>query len=40
MVAIVAPEYARQSLQLLASTGERASLIGEVRAGTAGVVID
>ena len=40
MVAIVAAEHVQQSLQLLASMGERASVVGEVRSGTAGVVIN
>lgn len=39
MVAIVPAEHAQRSLELLTSLGERASLIGEIRAGTAGVVI-
>jgi phosphoribosylformylglycinamidine cyclo-ligase len=38
MVAIVPSGAVAQSLQLLATLGERASLIGEIRAGTAGVV--
>jgi phosphoribosylformylglycinamidine cyclo-ligase len=39
MVAIVPADQAQHALQLLASLGERATLIGEIRAGTAGVVI-
>jgi len=40
MIAVVRPEHATQALQLLGESGERASLIGEIRAGSAGVVID
>jgi len=39
MVAIVAPEHAAAARDLLNSLGERASIIGEVRAGARGVVI-
>ena len=39
MVVIVAQQHAQQSLQLLSASGERATIIGEIRAGTSGVVI-
>jgi phosphoribosylformylglycinamidine cyclo-ligase len=39
MVAIVAAQDAQRSLQLLGTLGERATIIGEIRAGTSGVVI-
>jgi phosphoribosylformylglycinamidine cyclo-ligase len=39
MVVIVPAEHAQKSLQLLVSMGERATLVGEIRTGTAGVVI-
>ena len=39
MVVIVPQQHAQQSLQLLATSGERATIIGEIRAGTSGVVI-
>jgi phosphoribosylformylglycinamidine cyclo-ligase len=39
MVAIVPPQHAQRSLELLVSLGERATVIGEIRAGTSGVVI-
>jgi phosphoribosylformylglycinamidine cyclo-ligase len=39
MVAIVPADQAQRSLQLLVSLGERATIIGEIRAGTSGVVI-
>jgi phosphoribosylformylglycinamidine cyclo-ligase len=39
MVVIVPPEHADETLRLLLDRGEKASLIGEVRRGTAGVVI-
>jgi phosphoribosylformylglycinamidine cyclo-ligase len=40
MVVVVPAALAQQALQLLVSYGERASIIGEIRAGIAGVVID
>jgi phosphoribosylformylglycinamidine cyclo-ligase len=40
MVAVVPASQADQALQLLNTAGERATLIGEIRAGHAGVVID
>jgi phosphoribosylformylglycinamidine cyclo-ligase len=39
MVAIVPAAHAQRALQLLVAAGERATVIGEIRAGTAGVVI-
>jgi phosphoribosylformylglycinamidine cyclo-ligase len=39
MVVIVAQQHAQQALQLLSASGERATIIGEIRAGTSGVVI-
>jgi len=39
MVAIVPPDRADETVRLLLDRGETASLIGEVRAGNAGVVI-
>jgi phosphoribosylformylglycinamidine cyclo-ligase len=39
MVAIVPAQHAQQSLQLLGALGEGATIIGEIRAGTSGVVI-
>jgi phosphoribosylformylglycinamidine cyclo-ligase len=39
MVAIVPADQAQHALQLLASLGEQVTIIGEIRAGTAGVVI-
>ncbi len=39
MVAIVPPDHADETIRLLLDRGETASLIGEVRAGNAGVVI-
>lgn len=39
MIAVVAPDRADQALQLLNGAGERATLIGHIRAGSAGVVI-
>jgi len=39
MVAIVPPDHADEAIRLLLDRGEKASLIGEVRRGTAGVVI-
>jgi phosphoribosylformylglycinamidine cyclo-ligase len=40
MVAVVPATHADQALQLLNANGERASLIGEIRTGHAGVIID
>jgi phosphoribosylformylglycinamidine cyclo-ligase len=40
MVVIVPPEHADEALRLLAARGETASVIGEVRRGSAGVVIN
>jgi phosphoribosylformylglycinamidine cyclo-ligase len=40
MVVVVAPDKADAALQLLNGAGERATLIGHIRAGNAGVVID
>jgi len=40
MIAVVAPDKADEALRLLNAAGERATLIGHVRAGNAGVVID
>jgi len=40
MVVIVPPEHADEAMRLLAARGEAASIIGEVRRGTAGVVIN
>jgi phosphoribosylformylglycinamidine cyclo-ligase len=40
MIAVVAPENADQALRLLTGAGERATLIGHIHAGNAGVVID
>jgi phosphoribosylformylglycinamidine cyclo-ligase len=40
MVVVVPPEHAAAALQLLQQHGERASVIGEIRPGTSGVVID
>jgi phosphoribosylformylglycinamidine cyclo-ligase len=40
MVVIVPAAHASQALQLLQAAGERASVIGEIRAGNHGVVID
>jgi phosphoribosylformylglycinamidine cyclo-ligase len=39
MVAVVAPAYADQALRQLASSGETASIIGQVASGNRGVVI-
>jgi phosphoribosylformylglycinamidine cyclo-ligase len=39
MVAIVPAQHAQRSLQLLGTLGESATIIGEIRAGTSGVVI-
>jgi phosphoribosylformylglycinamidine cyclo-ligase len=39
MVAIVPAQHAQRSLQLLDTLGESATIIGEIRAGTSGVVI-
>ncbi len=39
MIAVVPPDHADAAIKLLLDRGETASLIGEVRAGTAGVVI-
>ena len=39
MIAVVPPDHADETLRLLRDRGETASLIGEVRKGTAGVVI-
>jgi phosphoribosylformylglycinamidine cyclo-ligase len=39
MVAIVPAQHAQRSLQLLDTLGESATMIGEIRAGTSGVVI-
>jgi phosphoribosylformylglycinamidine cyclo-ligase len=40
MVAIVPPSGVASALELLASHGEKASVIGELRAGDRGVVIE
>ncbi|MFO7324805.1 MAG: phosphoribosylformylglycinamidine cyclo-ligase [Pseudomonadota bacterium] len=40
MVAVVRPGDARRALDILTEAGEKATLIGEIRAGDAGVVID
>ncbi len=40
MIAVVAPDKADETLRLLNAAGERATLIGHIRAGNAGVVID
>jgi phosphoribosylformylglycinamidine cyclo-ligase len=40
MIAVVRPEHVAQALQLLGEAGERVSVIGEIRAGSSGVVID
>jgi phosphoribosylformylglycinamidine cyclo-ligase len=40
MIAVVPSDSADQALQQLTAAGERATLIGEIRAGNAGVVID
>jgi phosphoribosylformylglycinamidine cyclo-ligase len=40
MIAVVPPEHADETLRLLRDRGETATLIGEVRKGTAGVVIN
>jgi phosphoribosylformylglycinamidine cyclo-ligase len=40
MIAVVRPEDADQALQVLTAAGETATVIGQVRAGNAGVVID
>jgi phosphoribosylformylglycinamidine cyclo-ligase len=40
MIAVVAPDKADEALRLLNAAGERATLIGHIRAGNAGVVID
>ena len=40
MIAIVSSEHADQAVRLLQQHGERAMIIGEVRAGTRGVVIE
>jgi phosphoribosylformylglycinamidine cyclo-ligase len=40
MVAVVPAPHVDQALKMLAAAGERASVIGEIRAGHAGVVID
>jgi phosphoribosylformylglycinamidine cyclo-ligase len=40
MIAVVAPGDADAALQLLNAAGEKATLIGHVRSGSAGVVID
>jgi phosphoribosylformylglycinamidine cyclo-ligase len=40
MIAVVDPARADRALQLLRSSGEQATVIGEVRAGTRGVVIE
>jgi phosphoribosylformylglycinamidine cyclo-ligase len=39
MVVIVPPDRADETIRLLLDRGEKASLIGEVRRGPAGVVI-
>jgi phosphoribosylformylglycinamidine cyclo-ligase len=39
MVVVVPPDHADETIRLLLDRGEKASLIGEVRRGTAGVVI-
>ncbi|MBK6672090.1 MAG: phosphoribosylformylglycinamidine cyclo-ligase [Proteobacteria bacterium] len=40
MIAVVAADKADEALRLLNGAGERATLIGQIRAGNAGVVID
>jgi hydrogenase maturation factor len=40
MTACVAAEHADQALARLRALGETATVIGEVRAGTSGVVLD
>jgi phosphoribosylformylglycinamidine cyclo-ligase len=40
MVAVVPARHAEQALMLLNAAGEQATLIGEIRAGSSGVVID
>jgi phosphoribosylformylglycinamidine cyclo-ligase len=40
MIAVVEPGKCDEALRLLNLAGERATLIGHIRAGTAGVVID
>jgi phosphoribosylformylglycinamidine cyclo-ligase len=40
MIVIVPPEHADEAMRLLTARGEAASIIGEVRRGTAGVVIN
>ena len=40
MIAVVRPADADRALALLQSAGEKATLIGSIRAGNAGVVID
>ncbi|HMA12427.1 MAG TPA: phosphoribosylformylglycinamidine cyclo-ligase [Steroidobacteraceae bacterium] len=40
MIAVVAADRADEAVKLLNGAGERASLIGHIRAGSAGVVID
>jgi phosphoribosylformylglycinamidine cyclo-ligase len=40
MIAVVSPDKADEALRLLNGAGERATLIGQIRAGNAGVVID
>ena len=39
MIVVVPPDRADETLRLLTARGETATLLGEVRAGTAGVVI-
>ncbi len=40
MIAVVRPADAEQALQILTAAGETATVIGEIRAGNTGVVID
>jgi phosphoribosylformylglycinamidine cyclo-ligase len=40
MIAVVPPAHVAQALQLLHAQGETATVIGEIRAGNSGVVID
>src|SRR5690606_24275399 len=40
MIAVVRPDDAARALQILNAAGETATLIGEIRAGESGVVID
>ncbi len=40
MVVLVPPQHAAQAVEFLAARGETARIIGEVRSGTHGVVIE